>query len=247
MIALLIVGSVLAYFGFAVFIAIAVHRRTDQILLPLLLLALLLVLPIHELVFGIFEFKKFAAAHPGTAIPRAPLYVDGFLVEGRSAGTPSDAFDIDSIQGRYTFKEFPREAVATMRPAPAAPLDEYVQFFLTSLDDPACTQRLTQDPSSTGCIGVTSSSVAKSRYALLKEPDRRVTAAEQQLNSTKLFPILGDHSRVRDLRTGAPIAEIWSFRMPSKIFRLFSWYSQQNPQGGGDAGFALRPNPIQQQ
>jgi hypothetical protein len=168
-------------------------------------------------------------------------------VEGRSASSPSEAFQTDSIQWKYKFKEFPRDAVQSIKPAPAAPLDAYVQFFLTSLTDPACTQKLTQNPSSTGCIGVTSSPVPQSGYALLQEPDRRVTLADQQLNSSRLFPIFGMHTRVRDLRTATTIAEIWSFRMPSKIFRPFTWYGKRNPPGAADAGLALRPNPIQQQ
>src|SRR5690348_6842930 len=103
MIALLIVGGLLAYLAFALLVAIAVHRRTEGILLPLAILAILLVLPIHELVFGFFEFKKFDAAHPGTAAPRNPLYVDGFLVEGRSAQSPTEALQTDSDSGRFQF------------------------------------------------------------------------------------------------------------------------------------------------
>jgi hypothetical protein len=240
MIAALLVGALLAYFGFALSIAIFVHRQTDQLLIPIFLFAVMMVLPVHEFVFGFSEFEKIDATHPGTPVPRAPIYVDGFLVEGRTANSPSEALRTD--QGNYLFKEFPRDAVKAMKPAPKEPLDAYVQFFRTSLNDPACTQRLTQNPSSAGCVGVTSSPAPRSRYALFEEPDSRKGNAEQQLNGSRLFPIVGLHSRVSDVRAGTTIAEIWQFRMPSKLFRPFAWYSKQNPSGFVHAALALRPN-----
>jgi len=63
MIALLLVGAAIAYLGVALFIAMAFHRRTEQLLLPALLLIALLVLPIHEFVLGLPGFRKFDANH----------------------------------------------------------------------------------------------------------------------------------------------------------------------------------------
>jgi hypothetical protein len=240
MVFLILISAVAIYVAIAVLVSFGLYKLTQQKLLAALLLLVLLVAPVHEVVFGYPEFMEFEQLHRGIECTEV-REAEEILVEGRRASSPRSARNASGLPLSFKITELPRQMVASMAPMPREPLKAYVQFYLTNQADPACTERLDSAPGMPDCIGVATSDTPRSQYAVLHEPDRRSGDVVLQMNRSKIFPIVGSHMRVRDLRTNQTIAEHWDFSLRSKVLPSIAWFSRSSPKGGIEASQCIQP------
>jgi hypothetical protein len=220
----------------------AIFRSTGRRSLQVAAFAVLLLAPLYDYIIGYFVFEDFSREHPG--IPVTETHVVGsVLVTGRKIPSPREAL----WRGVTFFKtyEYHRDDVAGMVPAPSQPLRAYVQFQQVDSSDSSCVERFSSASSSNGiegCIGVTSSDAPVSEFEISRPPSLLDKRGEQ-LNRSSLFPIFGEHSFVREVKTGRVIAENW--HMAYYVWWLDSpemmVFSRHNP-GGKESYESLIPS-----
>jgi len=221
----------------------ALHRKTGKRWIQVSTLGVLIFAPLYDVVIGYFVFERFAHEHPGIPVNETHT-VESVLITGRKVSSPSNGLWRHIFQ--FPIYEYRREDVAGMSPRAREQLRAYVQFREVGLDDATCLQpfRDAVNPRfGKGCVGVTTTDQAVSRYEVFREPDGS-KALRVQLNSSSLFPIYGAHSYVRDLTDGRLIAENW--HMAYYLWWLDSpetmVFSRHNP-GGRESYETLEQHP----
>jgi hypothetical protein len=233
-----------AYIYLALLIGRRVYRASQKRSLQVLVSTLLICLPFYDLIIAYFVFEQFSRQHPGVSVT-TKYEISGLVVEGRVVRKPLDGL-YSPFSVALQYYEYSRDMVSVKTLASKEPLRAYVQFRIVAPTDSTCVEPLHEGGSRNapiaGCIGVSSTDAPISRFALLEEPDRRLAPDGLLRDTSRFVPIAYTHSRVRDLQSGALVAEVWGFGVPPWWGTPdFAWYTRQNP-GGLSAKSALRPS-----